>query len=143
MRLRPQSATITPNSLVSNGLWPVVSGVVRVPYTIDPSNAPPTVTNIDSALAESNTQLTGVVHWTPATGSDDNFVNFIFDSNDQSGACEAIVGMQGQGSQPISGAGNCTVNTILHEMDMRSDCITSSRAPTAIPTVTYSEAKCR
>jgi len=140
MRLRPQSATITPNSLVSNGLWPVVSGVVRVPYTIDPSNAPPTVTNIDSALAESNTQLTGVVHWTPATGSDDNFVNFIFDSNDQSGACEAIVGMQGQGSQPISGAGNCTVNTILHEMGHALGLYHEQSRSDRDTYVTYSEA---
>jgi astacin len=112
-RLRPQSATITPNLQYFSGLWPVVNGVVRVPYTI--AGASGNVTNIDAAIAESNTQLTGVVQWVPATGSDVNLVNFDFEGA-ANGSCEAIVGMQGNGSQPISGASNCTVGTIMHEM---------------------------
>jgi hypothetical protein len=111
--LRPQSATVAPDlQSSSTGLWPVVNGVVRVPYTI--ANTSGDLTNINAAIAESNTQLAGVVQWVSAAG-DANFVNFDFDTNDQSGSCEAIVGMQG-GSQPIGGAGNCTTGTILHEM---------------------------
>ncbi len=111
LRLQPQSATIAPGPLPPTGLWPVVSGVVRVPYSMTSVNA----TNINSAITQSNTQLAGVVQWVPATGGDVNLVNFNFNAADLSGTCEAIVGMQG-GTQPISGSGACGVNTILHEM---------------------------
>ena len=49
----------------------MVNGVVRVPYTI--TNVSTTNTNnINAAIAESNTQLAGVVQWEPATASDVN-----------------------------------------------------------------------
>ena len=111
---RPQSATIAPNLLSSTGLWPLVNGVVRVPYTI--ANTSGDVTNINAAITESNTQLAGVVQWVPATASDVNLVNFDFNTSDQSGSCEAIVGMEGGGAQSIGGSGACTTGTILHEM---------------------------
>jgi len=92
--LRPESLTIAPNFLSSTGLWPVVNGLVRVPYAITNASAANT-TNINAAIAESNTQLAGIVQWTPATGSDGNFVSFDFDPNNLSGSCESSVGMVG------------------------------------------------
>jgi hypothetical protein len=110
---RPRSDTIAGN----NGLWPIVNNVVRVPYTITiaPGQIPGTLTNIDAAITESNSQLANVVQWLPATGNDVNLVNFAFTVGNESGSCEAVVGMQG-GTQLIGGAENCTVTTILHEM---------------------------
>jgi hypothetical protein len=113
--LRPQSATIAPNLLSSTGLWPVVNGVVRVPYTIANLTTDTIYPLINDAIDESNSQLAGVVQWVPATTSDVNLVNFYFDTSDLSGSCEAIVGMEG-GTQPIGGSGNCTTGTIMHEM---------------------------
>jgi hypothetical protein len=113
--LRPQSATIAPNLLSSTGLWPVVNGVVRVPYTIANPATDPIYPLINDAINKSNSQLAGVVQWAPATTSDVNLVNFDFNTSDMSGSCEAIVGMEG-GTQAIGGSGNCTTGTILHEM---------------------------
>jgi hypothetical protein len=112
--LRPKALTNAPNFISSTGLWPVVNGVVRVPYAITNASAANT-NNINAAIAESNTQLAGIVQWAPATGSDVNFVNFDFDPNNLSGSCESSVGMVG-GPQIIGGSINCTTTTILHEM---------------------------
>ena len=109
--LRPQAVTVAPNLTYASGLWPIVNGVVRVPYTVTAVDA----ANINAAIAESNTQLANRVQWVPATANDINLVSFQFDSTDQSGSCEAIVGMGG-GTQPIGGSGACTTVTILHEM---------------------------
>ncbi|HEX3743491.1 MAG TPA: M12 family metallopeptidase [Bryobacteraceae bacterium] len=111
MHLRPQSATIEPNLQYTSGLWPVINDVVRVPYTRTSVDA----ANIDAAIGASNTQLAGVVQWVAAGPDDGNVVQFALTAGDDSGTCEAIVGMQG-GPQPIGGAENCTVNTVLHEM---------------------------
>jgi hypothetical protein len=110
---RPRSDTIAGTS----GLWPIVNNVVRVPYTISATSGD--LTNISAAIAESNAQLNNVVQWVPATGSDVYTVNFDFDATNMNGSCEAVVGFQNnplQPAQPIGGAGNCTVPTILHEM---------------------------
>lgn len=111
---RPKAVSIGPNFLSSTGLWPVVNGVVRVPYSITYASAANT-TNINAAITESNTQLAGVVEWTPATASDVNLVSFDFDPSDLNGSCESWVGMVG-GAQTIGGSVNCTTTTILHEM---------------------------
>jgi hypothetical protein len=112
--LHPESLTIAPNFFATTGLWPVVNSVVRVPYTITNVNTANT-SNINAAIAESNAQLAGIVQWEPATASDVNYVNFDFDPNILTGACEAYVGMVG-GPQTIGGSVNCTTVTILHEM---------------------------
>jgi astacin len=112
--VHPNSVTIGPNFLSASGLWPIVNGVARVPYTIANVNAANT-SNVNAAITESNTQLTGVVQWEPASSSDVNVVNFDFDPTNLSGACEADVGMIG-GPQTIGGSINCTTTTILHEM---------------------------
>jgi hypothetical protein len=111
---RPNAITIAPNFFSTSGLWPVVNGVARVPYTITNVNAANT-SNINAAIAESNTQLAGVLQWQPATTSDVNLVNFDFDPTNLSGACEANVGMTGK-TQTIGGSINCTTTTIMHEM---------------------------
>jgi hypothetical protein len=111
---RPESLTTAPNLLSSTGLWPVVDGVVRVPYTITNVTSANT-NNINAAITESNTQLAGVVQWQPATSSDTNLVNFDFDPTNLNGSCESFVGMVG-GTQTIGGSINCTTTTILHEM---------------------------
>jgi len=112
--VRPNSITIAPNFFSPGGLWPVVNGVARVPYTITNVSSANT-NNINAAIAESNTQLAGVVQWEPANSSDANLVNFDFDPTNLSGACEANVGMIG-GTQTIGGSVNCTTTTIMHEM---------------------------
>jgi hypothetical protein len=112
--MRPESLTIAPNFFATTGLWPVVNGVVRVPYTITNVSTSNTA-NINAAIAESNSQLAGVVQWEPATASDVNLVNFDFDPSLLTGACESAVGMTGK-TQTIGGSINCTTTTILHEM---------------------------
>jgi len=111
-RTKPDSITIGPNPLSATGLWPVVNGVVRVPYT-NPSLV--NAANINAAIAESNAQMAGVVEWVPATASDVNLVEFDFDPGQGGGGCESAVGMVG-GTQYIGGSYTCTTTTILHEM---------------------------
>jgi hypothetical protein len=114
--VRPNSIAIPPNFFSTSGLWPVVNGVARVPYTITNVSAGNT-SNINAAITESNAQLAGVVQWEPATSSDINLVNFDFDPTNLNGACEANVGMIGGGrTQTIGGSINCTTTTIMHEM---------------------------
>ena len=112
--MRPKSLTFAPNFFASTGLWPVVNGVARVPYTITNVTTANT-NNINAAIAEANTQLAGVLQWEPANASDVNLVNFDFDPSNLTGACEAFVGMVGM-TQTIGGSINCTTTTILHEM---------------------------
>jgi hypothetical protein len=113
--MHPESSTIAPNFSSPTGLWPVVNGVARVPYTITNVPADTIYPLINAAITESNTQLAGVLKWEPATASDVNQVNFSFNTSDFSGACEAYAGMVG-GTQTIGGSGACTTTTILHEM---------------------------
>ena len=70
---------------------------------------------MNAAIAESNTQLAGIVQWVPATASDFNLVEFNFDPSNSSGSCESSVGMIG-GTQTIGGSYAGVTSTILHEM---------------------------
>jgi len=118
--LRPDALTITPGISSTINLWPLVSGVGRVPYTITNVSTDAIYPLINDAIMESNTQLTGVIQWVAATSSDlssGNYVDFDFDTSNTNGVCEAVVGMQDNGvPQPIGGSGACTETTILHEM---------------------------
>ena len=116
--LRPRSATIAPIPLATTGLWPVVNGVARVPYTISAEDqaVPSALANINSAISEFNSQLTAVIQFVPATASDVNIAAFDLSPSTFTGVCEALEGMQGNGPQTLGGAINCTVGTILHEM---------------------------
>jgi hypothetical protein len=93
-------------------LWPAVSGIVQIPYTIDPSSGD--LANLNAAIAQFNSTFTGVLQLVPYTNQTD-YVNFDFDPNNTSGVCEAYEGRVG-GEQTVGGSGTCTVATILHEM---------------------------
>jgi hypothetical protein len=110
--VHPNAVMIGPNFSSSMGLWPVVNGIVRIPYT-NPSLV--NATNVNAAIAESNTQLAGIVQWVPATASDVNLVEFDFSAEIPDGGCESSVGMIGK-TQSIGGSYTCTTTTILHEM---------------------------
>ena len=83
---KPDSITLAPNPLdTTSGLWPVVNGVVRIPYT---NSSGLNTTNVNAAIAEANTQLAGVIQWVPATASDVNLVDFDFNGSNSGGGCE-------------------------------------------------------
>jgi hypothetical protein len=93
-------------------LWPAVDGVVSIPYTIDPDSGD--VTNLNTAISDFNTTFSGLIQLVAYTNQTD-YIDFNFDSNNTSGACEAYEGRVG-GEQVVGGSGTCTVATILHEL---------------------------
>jgi len=108
----PAGPGVNPNGFADGYvvlLWPEVSGVYQIPYTIESA-----ATNLSTALADVNSALAGVIQFVPQT-TQTNYVTFNFDLTDFSGVCESSVGMQG-GQQFVSGSGACTVATLMHEM---------------------------
>ena len=93
-------------------LWPEVGGVASIPYTIDPSSG--NLTNLNTAINQFNNNFAGLIQLVPYTNQTD-YLNFYFDPNNLSGACEAYEGRVG-GEQTVGGSATCTVATILHEM---------------------------
>jgi Astacin (Peptidase family M12A)/Abnormal spindle-like microcephaly-assoc'd, ASPM-SPD-2-Hydin len=109
------SARIDRNSMgvaYSQYLWPKVSGLVSIPYTIDPNSGD--LSNLNTAISQFNSNFSGLIQLVPYANQA-NYVNFYFDPNNFSGSCEAYEGMVG-GEQTVGGSGTCTVATILHEM---------------------------
>ncbi|MBV9340035.1 MAG: choice-of-anchor D domain-containing protein [Acidobacteria bacterium] len=112
----PAGSTSTGSAGVaySSYLWPQVNGVATVYYAIDPQSQ--NVSNIRAAIAQFNSDFTGLIQWVPhttqATWVDINL------SNGSNGMCEAEEGYQPNSPQPqpMGGASNCTLGTILHEM---------------------------
>ena len=96
----------------SSYLWPKVGGVADIPYTIDPASGD--LTNLNTAISQFNSTFSGLIQLVPYTNQTD-YVDFNFDPNNTSGACEAYEGRVG-GEQVVGGSGTCTVATILHEM---------------------------
>jgi hypothetical protein len=96
----------------SQYLWPKVGSVYQVPYTIDPASGD--VTNLNAAISQFNNTFPGVIQFV-ARGSQTDYVNFDFDPNNTSGACDSNEGRAG-GEQTVGGSGTCAVATILHEM---------------------------
>jgi hypothetical protein len=92
--------------------WPLVSGVYQIPYMIDAASSD--VDNINTAISTYNSQMTGVIQWVPYTNQTD-YVDFDMDAADNSGEGYAYIGRVG-GEQEVTGAGNCTIGTLLHEM---------------------------
>jgi len=92
--------------------WPLVGKVYEIPYMIDPSSSD--VTNINTAISTYNAALKGVIQWVPYTTQTD-YVDFLMEASDNSGEGQAYIGRVG-GEQMITGAGNCTAATLLHEM---------------------------
>ena len=103
--LRPRGLAI---GYVSQ-LWPAVSGVYEIPYTIEAGTP-----ILASVISYVNSTLSGVVQLVPQT-SEANYVTFNFDPNELSGYCEATVGMAG-GQQFIGGSINCSFTGICHEI---------------------------
>ena len=93
-------------------LWPKVGGIYEVPYIIDPSSGD--LTNLNTAISQFNSNFADVIQFVAHTNETD-YVNFNFDPNNFSGACEAYEGRVG-GEQTVGGSAACTVATILHEM---------------------------
>jgi astacin len=115
-KLPAQPAQQTVQPLASFGiaygqyLWTKVSGVAQVPYII----TQPAPTDLTDAITAFNSALSGVIKFV-RRGKQANYVNFDFNPDDQSGACEANEGMAG-GEQVVGGSIDCNLVTILHEM---------------------------
>jgi len=92
--------------------WPKVGSVYQIPYTIDANSAD--VSNINTAVSQYNSTLAGVIQWVPQTTETD-YVDFNLTAGNNSGEGFAYIGRIG-GEQQITGAGNATVATLLHEM---------------------------
>ncbi len=105
---RPQSVGVA----YSQYFWPKVGSVYQVPYTIDPSSGD--LTNLNTAISQFNSNFSGVIQFV-ARSTQTDYVNFLFNSSNLSGVCEAYEGRVG-GEQTVGGSGSCTVATILHEM---------------------------
>jgi hypothetical protein len=104
-RFAPQSIGLA----YQNQLWTKVGGVAEIPYII--TNAPPALT---TAIKQFNATFPGLIQF-QQRGSETNYVDFDFDSNDLSGTCESYVGMIG-GAQTVTGSYACALGTLLHEM---------------------------
>jgi hypothetical protein len=111
-KLLAQPAQQTVQPLASFGiaygqyLWTKVSGVAQVPYII----TAPAPTDLNGAITAFNSDLSGVIQFV-GRGKQANYVNFDFNPNDQSGACEANEGMAG-GEQVVGGSIDCNLVTI-------------------------------
>src|SRR5271170_4825892 len=100
-----------------SGLWPKVGGVATVYYVIDSASDPNATPRIQTAISQSNSDLSGVVQWVAWTSSDGpNYVDINLSASDTSGVCEALEGYQAIPAQKMWGSTACTVGTIMHEM---------------------------
>jgi hypothetical protein len=101
----------------SQGLWPPVSGVATVYYSIDSASDPNATPKINAAINTFNADFMGVIQWVPWTSADGpNYVDIDLSADNTSGECEANEGYEAIPAQPMNGSTNCTVGTILHEM---------------------------
>jgi hypothetical protein len=93
---------------------PQVSGPGHVIDKGSDLNAAP---SIDAAIAIFNKDFEGVIQWVPwqsTLGS--NYVDIDLSAENFSGVCEANEGYAAMAAQPMTGATNCTIGTLLHEM---------------------------
>jgi hypothetical protein len=95
-------------------LWPKVNGVATVYYTINAQSGD--LSNIQAAISQFNSDFAGTIQWTPRTNQA-TWVDINL-SNGSNGSCEAEEGYQPNFTQPqpMTGASNCTIGTVLHEM---------------------------
>jgi hypothetical protein len=111
--LQPDSLTIA----YSKYLWPQVNGVATVYYLIDSQSDPNATPKIQSAIATSNADFSGVLQWVAWNSSlGPNYVDINLNASNTSGVCEANEGYEAIPAQPMTGSTNCTIGTILHEM---------------------------
>ena len=102
----------------SGYLWPKVDGVATVYYQINSGSGDQT--NINAAITQFNSDFPGLiqwVQWNPEAPQSPTYVEINLNGG-ASGECEAEEGYQPTfpQPQPMGGASNCTVGTILHEM---------------------------
>ena len=91
-------------------LWKrAASGIVEVPYVFEAGNE----ANVNSAIAEANRALGGVIKWVPRSAEVD-YVAFNL-AAPGSGACASALGRIG-GRQTIIGEPSCSTGVLIHEM---------------------------
>jgi hypothetical protein len=91
-------------------LWPKnAQGVAQIPYMITTP-----ATNLSAAITAFNNTFPNLIQFV-TLGSQTDYVNFDFESGNQSGQCESYVGRIG-GEQVATGSVSCSVGTLLHEM---------------------------
>jgi Astacin (Peptidase family M12A)/Divergent InlB B-repeat domain len=90
-------------------LWPSVSGVFQVPYTIQGTSA-----NLTTAINTFNSTFTGAIQLVPMT-SEANYLTVVIDSGLPNGEGQSSVGMQGS-QQFLYCSPTCTAATFLHEI---------------------------
>lgn len=105
----PGKASRTVGVAYGQYLWPAVSGVAQIPYTVSSA-----ATNLDTAISTFNATFTGIIQLVPFTTQAD-YVDFNFDPNNGSGQCESSVGRIG-GEQEVGGSVSCDLGTLLHEL---------------------------
>ncbi|HZR58614.1 MAG TPA: choice-of-anchor D domain-containing protein [Terriglobales bacterium] len=98
----------------SSYLWPKVGDIATVYYVIDPNSGD--VSNINAAISQFNSDFTGVIQWVQRTNQT-VYVDINLNGTN-TGQCEAEEGYQPNFTQPqpMGGAANCTIGTLLHEM---------------------------
>lgn len=110
-----------PNSVgvaYASYLWPKVDGVATVYYQINSSSGDQT--NIGAAITQFNLDFPGLIQWVawnPEAPQSPTYVEINLNGA-ATGVCEAEEGYQPKFTQPqpMGGASNCAVGTILHEM---------------------------
>jgi len=109
----PQRGALQPDAIgvgYPQYLWPEdAKGVAEIPYHTSTAAA-----ELKNALLAFNKTFAGVIQFVPR-GSQADYVEFDFDTNNFSGQCESYVGRIG-GEQTTGGSGACSLGTLLHEM---------------------------
>ena len=114
-------------------LWPLVSGVYQIPYTIESGSA-----NVTTAISNVNAALSGMIQFVPQS-TEANYVTFNLDPSDLSGSCSSMVGMIGN-QQFITGSINCTVATVTHEMGHTIGLLHEHQRPDRTTYIVFDEA---
>jgi uncharacterized repeat protein (TIGR02543 family) len=94
----------------SSTLWPKVSGVYQVPYTVASTSGG--ISAINTAISRFNSAFPGIIQFVPRASQVD-YVEFNLDPALKGNICSSMIGRLG-GKQVIGGAPTCT--RLLHEM---------------------------
>jgi hypothetical protein len=98
-------------------LWPRVNRVATVYYAIDAVSDPNANSEIQAAIAASNTDFPGVIQWVSWTSSHQpNYVDINPSADDTGGQCKANEGYEAIPAQSMTGSTSCIIGTILYKM---------------------------
>jgi uncharacterized repeat protein (TIGR01451 family) len=114
-------------------LWPSVSGVFQVPYSIQGSSA-----NLTTAINSFNATFAGVIQFVPL-GAQTNYVTMVIDPSLPNGEGQSSVGMQGN-QQFLYCSPGCVVPTFLHEMGHTVGLLHEHQRPDRATWVTFTNA---